>query len=392
MRTLYIEGYSGISGDMTVSALLNLGADREGLFQMLESIPVRGWHVEIGRTEKCGILASTFDVVLDEQPHVHRHMADICEIIQNTDTRESVKALAKRMFETVAEAEAQAHGVPVEEVHFHEVGAVDSIVDIMSAAYLIDSLHVDRGAVSELYEGRGQVKCQHGILPVPVPAVVNIAKNCGLSMRLTDTEGEMITPTGAAIAAALQSYGKGMAGGKPKGRIVQTGVGAGKKDFSHANILRAMIFEEEEQEETLWMLETNLDDCSGEALGYAAEILMKAGARDVTFTPIQMKKNRPAYMLGVLCEEEKRKQLEDLIFVHTTTIGIRRYRVERRALFRKTLTAETSYGMVEIKEIERPDGVCRTPEYESIRSICDRTGESFQRVFEKVKREVSEGK
>ena len=248
MRTLYLEGTSGISGDMTVAALLDLGGDREGLLRMLKSMPLQGYHVEIGRTEKCGIAACDFDVILDEHPHEHRHLADIYEIIERTDTEEEVKALAKRMFEIVAEAEAKAHDLPVEKVHFHEVGAVDSIVDIMSAAYLIESLQIDRAVISRLREGTGQVRCQHGILPVPVPAVINILKSSGLPVLLTETEGELITPTGAAIAAALQEYGeKAPNSTRPQGRLVGTGAGAGKKDFPHANVLRAMLFEESEE-------------------------------------------------------------------------------------------------------------------------------------------------
>lgn len=397
MRTLYLECNSGISGDMTAAALLDLGADREGLLAMLDSMPLHGFHVEIGRTVKCGISACDFAVVLDESQHTHRHLADICEIIRQTDAAESVKALARRMFEIVAEAEAKAHNIPVEKVHFHEVGAVDSIVDIMSAAYLTESLHIGRVVVSELREGKGQVRCQHGVLPVPVPAVVNIAQACGLSLRLTDTQGEMITPTGAAIAAALQEYGRGgeknPPGGKRRsvsGRVLGTGNGAGKKDFPHANILRAMLFEEDEPSgEQLWMLETNIDDCTGEALGYVSEILFREGARDVAFTPVFMKKNRPAYLLSVLCEEADRKTMEDLIFLHTTTIGIRRYRVERRTLPRKNFIAETSYGPVRCKKIEGPGGVCCMPEYESVREICIRTGQGFSRVYEAAKREAA---
>lgn len=414
MRTLYLECNSGISGDMTAAALLDLGADREGLLEMLDGMPLHGFHVEIGRTEKCGISACDFEVVLDEEPHTHRHLADVYEIIEQTDTADSVKALARRMFEIVAEAEAKAHDVPVEKVHFHEVGAVDSIVDIMSAAYLIESLHIDRAVVSELHEGRGQVRCQHGILPVPVPAVVNIVQSCGLPMRLTDTEGEMITPTGAAIAAVLQEYGqkngresrgeerssceesrrRNTPFGKQGcigGRLLGIGTGAGKKDFPHANILRAMLFEENEAgKERLWMLETNVDDCTGEALGYVSEKLLEAGARDVTFSPIFMKKNRPAYLLAVLCGEAERERLEDLIFLHTTTIGIRRYEVERRTLPRESLTAETSYGAVRMKRIERPDGVRCVPEYENVREICDRTGAGFAEVYEAIKRETAD--
>lgn len=405
MRTLYLECCSGISGDMTVAALLDLGGDRDGLLAMLEGMPLQGFHVEIGQTEKCGMAACDFDVILDEHPHEHRHLAGIYKIIENTDTSIRVKRLAKRMFEIVAEAEAKAHKVPVEDVHFHEVGAVDSIVDIMSAAYLIESLKIDRAVVSELREGSGQVRCRHGILPVPVPAVVNIVQEWGLALRLTETEGEMITPTGAAIAAALCEYGGKMPEGKPQGKLLRMGAGAGKKDFPHANVLRMMLFEEktntdrETGQETaweaagdgdLWMLETNIDDCTGEMLGYVSEILLEAGARDAFFTPIYMKKNRPAYMLSVMCGGVQRECMESLIFRHTTTIGIRRYRVMRSALERWADTADTSYGTVKIKRIVRPDGICSMPEYESIREICARTGEGFSKVYETVRNEVEQ--
>lgn len=412
MRTLYLECCSGISGDMTVAALLDLGADRDGLLAMLESMPLHGFHVEIGQTEKCGIAACGFDVVLDEQPHEHRHLADIYKIIENADTSNKVKKLAKRMFEIVAEAEAKAHRVPVANVHFHEVGAVDSIVDIMSAAYLIENLEIDRAVVSELYEGRGQVRCQHGILPVPVPAVVNIVQERGLTIRLTEAEGEMITPTGAAIVAALQEYGGRPAEGRPQGKLLRTGTGAGKKDFPHANVLRAMLFEEKrdmlqqmgaysdgekeafraaaEDGGDLWMLETNIDDCTGEMLGHVSDILLEAGAKDVFFTPIYMKKNRPAYMLSVMCERAQRECMESLVFRHTTTIGIRRYAVTRSVLERREAAAETSYGTVKIKRIVRPDGICSMPEYESIREICARTGEGFPKVYEAVRNEAEQ--
>jgi hypothetical protein len=321
-------------------------------------------------------------------------LAQIREIIDRTDTTDQVKKLANRIFEIVAEAEARAHHVPVEQVHFHEVGAVDSIVDIMSAAYLIESLSIDRAVVSELYEGRGQVKCQHGILPVPVPAVVNIATAHGLSLHLTETEGEMITPTGAAIAAALSEYGKEKKSGQnvqPKGKLMAVGTGAGKKEFPHANILRAMLFEEKkEEQDPLWMLETNMDDVTGEALGYVSEKLLDAGARDVFYEPIYMKKNRPAYLLHVLCQESLREEMEKIIFLHTTTIGIRRYQVERTVLERHVKERETSFGKVKVKEIRRPDGTYVMPEYESVREICDRTGMGFLKLYEEIRREVEE--
>lgn len=398
MRTLYMQCSSGISGDMTAAALLDLGADRQGLLAMLESVPVKGWHVEIGRRDKSGIDACDFDVVLDEHPHTHRHPADIYEIIQGTCASPEVKRLARRMFEIVAEAEAKAHGIPVEEVHFHEVGAVDSIVDILSAAYLIESLDIDRAVISPLTEGCGQVKCQHGLLPVPVPAVLNIVQAQGLELRLTEEPGEMVTPTGAAIAAALREYGKGSGAGQrqPEGRLLAVGTGAGKKDFSHANVLRAMLFEEEEKaensgsEDLLWVLETDIDDCTGEALGFVAELLMEAGARDVTMIPVYMKKNRPACRLSVLCREEERESLEDLIFLHTTTIGIRRHEVLRRALKRELLTVETSQGAVRVKKIARPSGTVWMPEYDSVREISRGNGRGFTELYQDLRREIEE--
>lgn len=429
MRTLYMQCSSGISGDMTAAALLDLGADRQGLLAMLESVPVKGWHVEIGRRDKSGIDACDFDVVLDKHPHTHRHPADIYEIIQGTCASPEVKRLARRMFEIVAEAEAKAHGIPVEEVHFHEVGAVDSIVDILSAAYLIESLDIDRAVISPLTEGCGQVKCQHGLLPVPVPAVLNIVQAQGLELRLTEEPGEMVTPTGAAIAAALREYGKGSGAGQrpPEGRLLAVGTGSGKKDFSHANVLRAMLFEEEAEgkrqrhgeaepcnrnssdkgngsfpekekqegacggsEDFLWVLETDIDDCTGEALGFVAELLMEAGARDVTMIPVYMKKNRPACRLSVLCREEERESLEDLIFLHTTTIGIRRHEVLRRALKRELLTVETSQGAVRVKKIARPSGTVWMPEYDSVREISRGNGRGFTELYQDLRREIEE--
>ncbi len=388
-RTLYLECYSGISGDMTVAALLDLGADREGLLEMLEKMPLEGFHVEIGRSKKCGIDACDFDVVLEREEHAHRHLSHIYEIIEQTPVKDSVKNLAKQMFLIVAEAEAKAHGIPVEHVHFHEVGAVDSIVDIMSAAYCIESLNVQNAVVSELYEGTGQVKCQHGILPVPVPAVVNIVKQQDLSMHMTENRGEMITPTGAAIAAALQTYGNGK--GKKEGKLLAIGIGAGKKDFAHANILRTMLFEEKEQPETVWMLETNIDDSTGETIGYTTEKLLEAGALDVFCVPIYMKKNRPAVMLSVLAKEEDCKKMEEIIFLNTSTIGIRRHQVMRSTLERHQEVAETSYGQVQIKVIKGNQITKRLPEYEDVKAICDRTKEGFWKVYDKIRCEVAKG-
>ena len=411
-KILYLECYSGISGDMTVGALLDLGASRERLEKALESLHVDGYNLHFGRTKKCGIDAYDFDVHLEEDghhhgeehchgeehhhdeehphegghhhPHVHRNLNDIYEIIDRMEEKEEVRQLARKMFRIVAEAEAKAHGLPIEQVHFHEVGAIDSIVDIISTAVLVDDLQVDRVIVSPLSEGRGYVRCQHGVMPVPVPATAGIAAAYGLKLRLTDNEGEMVTPTGAAIAAALGSGDR-----LPERYVIRkVGIGAGNKDFKNANILRAMILEPEEEaaKKKLWVLETNIDDCTGEALGFVMEQLLKEGAKDVWHTPIYMKKNRPAVLLSVLCTEEERETMEEIIFIHTTTIGIRRYQVERTALARREIRVETPWGPAKAKVCSRGGRPWVAPEYESVKSICENQGISFEQAYRTIRR------
>lgn len=410
-KILYLECNSGISGDMTVGALLDLGADREVLIKALDSLNVNGYHLHFGRAKKCGIDAFDFQVHLEDEhdnmsghshdaehshdaghshdvghshSHPHRNLQDIYEIIDRLEAGDHVKNMAKRMFEIVAEAESKAHALPISQVHFHEVGAIDSIVDIISAAVCIDNLGVTEVVVSPLSEGFGNVRCQHGVIPVPVPATVNIASQYGLKLRFTDTMGEMVTPTGAAIAAALNTRTN-----LPETfRILKTGMGAGKKDFKHANVLRAMILEvlrEEEPEETMWVLEANIDDCSGEMLGYAMETLLEAGAADVWNTPIYMKKNRPAYMISVLCKQKDLKTMEELMFLQTTTIGVRRYQVERTILGREKKLIKTEWGEAEVKVCFWKERTFCYPEYESVRSICKQTGMDFQTVYDTIR-------
>ncbi len=415
-KILYLECNSGISGDMTVGALLDLGADRGKLEKLLESLGVGGYHLHFGRTKKCGIDAFDFDVHLEEDghghhhghdhhdhdhshdhdhehhhghmhPHVHRNLPDILEIINRMDGAQEIKDLAAKMFQIVAEAESKAHGIPLEEVHFHEVGAIDSIVDIISTAFCIYDLNVDKVIVSPLAEGQGYVRCQHGVMPVPVPATANIASAWNLKMKVTDNEGEMVTPTGAAIAAALHC-------GQPLPKYYQIekiGIGAGNKDFKNANILRAMLILEDAQEsvsetsDTMVKLETNLDDCTGEALGFVMEELFEAGAADVWYTPIFMKKNRPAYLLSVLCSRNIREKLEEIIFTHTTTIGIRRNVMERTILERECRTVETKFGAADVKVCRRGQSERVYPEYESVKKIAKEKKLPFAAVCDEVK-------
>ena len=438
-KILYLDCASGISGDMTVGALLDLGASREKLVRALDSLGVSGYHLHFGRTKKCGIDAYDFDVHLEEEehhhdhdhehthdhehhhdhehthdhehshdhahthdhehshdhahtrdhmhPHVHRNIHDIFEIIDRLDASDRVKNLARRMFEIVAGAESKAHGIPVSEVHFHEVGAIDSIVDVISAAFCLEDLGIHRVVVSPLSEGHGFARCQHGLMPVPVPATANIAAAQGLELTLRDVEGEMVTPTGAAIAAAFRTE----AALPKKYQIEKIGIGAGNKDFAHANILRAMLLTDKtvevetgkdgHDESSMLVIEANLDDCTGEALGYAMEVLLEAGARDVWYTPAYMKKNRPAWLLTVLCKEEQVSVMEQIIFRETTTIGIRRQEMGRTILKREKRAVTTPLGKVEVKVCTFDGQEYFYPEYESVKKLCEKTGISYKEAY-----------
>lgn len=307
-----------------------------------------------------------------------------------------MRNMAKKMFSIVAAAESKAHGIPEDQVHFHEVGAIDSIVDIIGVAVCLHDLGVDHIVVSPLAEGHGYVRCQHGVMPVPVPATANIAVSYGLELRFTDNEGEMVTPTGAAIAAAAATQTK-----LPEHYIIdKIGVGAGNKEFKNANILRAMLLHPvvENGRETasdavsggLWILETNVDDCTGEALGFVMECLLEEGAKDVYYTPAFMKKNRPAYVLHVMCRAEQIKEMEAVIFSHTTTIGIRRYPVERTEMDRKTGTVETRFGPADVKVCSLEGSIRIYPEYESIKKICREQGLGFSDVYHAIRQDAGQ--
>ena len=410
-KKLYFECNSGISGDMAVAALLDLGADREKLLKVLGSIPADGFKVEISDVVKNGIKCCDFNVLLDKEHenhdhdtdylfghkhqhvhhhHEHRNLGDILHIIEHTELSENAKNLAGKIFKIVAEAESKAHSVALEEVHFHEVGAVDSIVDIVAFAFCFDDLGIERVFIPSLTEGTGEIRCQHGILPIPVPAVVNIVQEYGISMKITDTKAELVTPTGAAIAAAVRTDET-----LPKEfKITKTGFGAGKRNYEKPSILRAFLIEfneetvaaEEKREsaDEVTKLEANIDDSTGEELGFAMEQLFEAGALDVFYTPCFMKKNRPAYMLTVLCKNEDSEKMEEIIFNQTTTIGIRRAKTERSVLTRETLLIDTPYGEVRIKLVNHNNRKRFAPEYEDVAVISRRTGISFGKIYNEL--------
>ena len=331
--------------------------------------------------------------------HAHRGLKEITEIIGNSSITARAKEITLRIFHVIAAAEAKAHGESIDTVHFHEVGAVDSIVDIVAVAVCLDALDITEVIVPYLCEGTGSVRCQHGILPVPVPAVANIVAEHQIALRLTNQAGELVTPTGAAIVAAIRTSDR-----LPEVmKIQKIGLGAGKRKYERPSILRAMLIEEqsaeegdddfsgcngkrESQMETIYRLETDIDDSTGEQLGFAMERLMEAGAKDVHFQPIYMKKNRPAYELIVICKEADIPTMETILFRETTTIGVRRMKMERTVLERKQDTVRTKFGDVEVKVCTLPDGSVRVyPEYESIAKLTKEKGIPFQDVVNVLK-------
>ena len=416
-RSLYLECYSGISGDMTVAALLDLGVDSVKLQKALGSLPVSGFTTRVSRVKKAGIDACDFDVVLEEENHdhdmeylhgedhhhhhfhFHRHhhhhhshrgLAEIVEILQRSELSDRAKDIAVKVFRIIASAEAKAHGLPLEEVHFHEVGAIDSIVDIAAVGFCIDELGIEDVIVPVLYEGTGTVRCQHGVLPIPVPAVANIAEEHHLDLHITSTKGEFVTPTGAAIVAALRT-GDALPADY---RIVKTGIGAGKRNYDRPSLLRAMIIEEKApaavqgsgtKEDGIVKLESNIDDCTGEQLGYVMETLFDAGARDVHYFPVFMKKNRPGYQLNVICTADKTDEMLRIIFEQTSTIGVRILNMERAVLPREIRKVTTSVGTVRVKTVTLPGGEKRNyPEYDDVAALCRSTGKPFPEVFNTI--------
>ena len=413
-QTLYLECYSGISGDMMTAALLDLGADEKVLSEALESLPVKGVRTEVRRVSKAGLDACDFHVILDHEHENHDHdmeylhghshdhshgdhghhshdpehrgLAEILEILCRAQITDGAREKAVRIFEILAEAEAKAHGTSIEKVHFHEVGAVDSIVDITAAAVCLDNLQIDKVIIPVLCEGSGSVRCQHGVIPVPVPAVTAVTSKYSIPLHMTDVQGELVTPTGAAIAAAIRTSAR-----LPERFVIEkTGIGAGKREYERPSLLRAMLIRETEDGSAgdyIYKLESNIDDCTGEALGYVMERLMKAGARDVHYTPVFMKKNRPAYQLNVICKEEDIEKLEGIIFRETTTIGIRRQKMERSVLKRQVKTVKTSLGEARIKVCFMENGMRAYPEYESVRELCRKNGLSFQETYQRIEEE-----
>lgn len=366
MKTLYFDCSSGISGNMTLGALIEVIGDETYLLNELKKLKVSGYDIKISKTVKNGITGTYVNVILqNHNHHEHRHLEDINSIIDNSSLDDKVKDLSKRIFMRVAKAESKVHNVPLNEVHFHEVGAIDSIVDIVGTAILINKIKPDKIVSSIVNDGYGFIECAHGTITVPVPATSEIFASSNVKFRQIDVDTELVTPTGAAIIAELASDFIPL----PTMKVQKIGWGAGSKDLKIPNVLKVYYGEAELIGNEIAIMETNIDDCTGEILGYTQELLLKNGALDVFYTPIYMKKNRPAYTLTVICKRDKMNILQDIIFKETTSIGIRYHFEYRTELERKQVQINTPYGNVLAKEVTHNNNTYIYPEYESLKAI-----------------------
>ena len=374
MKIAYIDAFSGIAGDMTVAALIDAGADQQALIAGLDSLGT-GATFRVEKTKRQGIAATKFDVDFEDQKK-HRHLPHIVKMIEASEILpEAVKQNAIRVFETLGAAESQVHGTTIEKVHFHEVGAIDSICDIVGACLGLHLLGVEAVYASAVNTGSGTIVADHGVMPVPAPATALLLK--GIPAYARGPETELTTPTGAALLAALS---RGF-GAMPSMAISASGFGAGTKDFpGTANVVRILIGESTQTPEstTVAVIEANIDDATPELLGYAMDRLLEAGALDVTLQPVQMKKQRPATLLQVIAKPEDQERLTALIFAETTTFGLRITQAERRVQPRAHVEVETAYGKVRVKTAANGTA---SPEFEDCRQLALATGQPLKEIL-----------
>ena len=399
MRTLYIDCGMGAAGDMLTAALLELIPDKEAFLHRMNHLGIPGVMVSAEKSVKCGITGTHFSVKVhdtEENEHMHDHahghshghthshshthgsMAEIRSIVSTMPIPTMVKLDIMSVYNEIAEAESAVHGVPVDQIHFHEVGSMDAVADIAAVCLLMHELDVDRVVASPVHVGSGQVRCAHGILPVPAPATAHILKQVpiyGGSIR-----GELCTPTGAAL---LKHFVENF-GDMPVMAVSGIGYGMGKKDFERANCVRVLLGETTKQTDEILELNCNIDDMTGEAIGFALEQLMEHGALDAFTVPIGMKKSRPGVMLTVLCKEPNKEEMVRLIFRHTTTLGIREKRCQRHILDRRMESVDTPYGKVH-RKVSTGYGVQRTKyEYNDIARIAREQNISLFEVLDKM--------
>ena len=372
MTICYIDAFSGIAGDMLVGALADAGADGNAISRALDSFAI-GAAISWDRVQRRGVRATKFRVSVDE-PARHRHLSGVLKLIHAADLPETVKARAERVFQTLGQAEASVHGVDIEKVHFHEVGAVDSICDIVGICLALDLLRIERICCSPINVGSGTVNTEHGVLPVPAPATAKLLEGKPIYSR--GPAVELTTPTGAAVVAALATD----FGAMPPMRVQSIGYGAGDHDFTeHANVVRVMIGQASGAVEatTVTVIEANIDDASPQLIAYAMGLLLEAGALDALIIPVQMKKGRPGVLIQVIAENEKREELAAILFRETTTLGVRFHTAERRVQPREWLDVRTPHGMVRVKASDHGFA----PEYEDARKIAAESGIPLKQIL-----------
>ncbi|HMM81054.1 MAG TPA: nickel pincer cofactor biosynthesis protein LarC [Pyrinomonadaceae bacterium] len=392
MRTLYFDCFSGASGNMILAGLIELGVDADVLRSELAKLNLEGIDLVIEKVDRSGINSTHVEVKYPHE-HVHRHLKDIVKIISESSLNDTIKERSVAIFTRLAEAEAKVHGISVERVHFHEVGALDAIVDIVGACIGFEMLGIENFVASSLNLGSGTIEIAHGKFPVPPPAVAELVR--GIPVHSSEDTGELVTPTGAAIISTLcEGYGT-----LPEIKIEQIGYGAGTRDRKGSpNVIRLILGETigttispSRAVEKLVVLESNIDDASPQTLGFAMERAFEANALDCWFTPIQMKKDRPATLLSILCEPSDVERIQQLLFRETTTLGIRQREVERVSLERTSETLSTEFGEVRVK-VSRLDGkvLTRKAEFDDLKRIAGETGEPLRSIAAKIERILDE--
>lgn len=424
MKVLYFDCFSGASGDMILGALIDLGIDNSVFRRELDKLNLKEFDIVIEKKVKNAIAVTDVDVVINKSlshsghnnhSHAHDHnhdhgynhnhnhnhghnhdhdhsarnLADIEKLIEKSDLKDSVKELSKKVFREIARAEAKVHNKPINEIHFHEVGAVDSIVDIVGAAICIDLLEVDKIYSSPLHDGTGFIECQHGRLPVPVPAVMEMLTESKIPYIVEDINTELITPTGIGLIKCLScGYGK-----MPQMNIDKVGYGSGKRETGRLNAIRCVlgtVDDKEISDSEISVLETNIDDMNPEVLGYVMDRLFENGALDVFHTPVYMKKNRPGIMLTVLSSVEEEEKLVDIILKETSTLGIRKTTAKRYILEREIRIVNTEFGEIKIKESSGGDFIKAAPEFEDCKRIAKEYKVPLWKVYNAVNKAIEE--
>ena len=392
MKTLYLDCQMGAAGDMLAAALLELCPDKEEMLRRLNALGLPGVRYQAEKSVKCGILGTHLSVTVDgeeegehhhdhhEHHHAHHELHDIRHIVSHLEIPEAVREDVMAVYDCIAQAESRVHGVAVEQIHFHEVGAMDAVADVTAVCLLMHTLGNPKVVASPIHVGSGQVHCAHGVLPVPAPATALLLE--GIPTYGGSIWGELCTPTGAALLRHFVSE----FGPQPAMVVEKIGYGCGKKDFERPNCVRAMLGQSQDTQGDIWELACNLDDITGEEVGFAMERLLEAGALDVYTTAIGMKKNRPGVLLTCLCQEQQRDAMVKLLFLYTTTLGVRERPWSRRTLARTMETRDTEYGPVRVKTVSGFGVQREKAEFEDLARIARDKGISLRQAAEAAKK------